>query len=261
MSTPVQFSANLGFLWTGLALPDAIRQAASAGFDAVECHMPYDYPASDIKAVLDETGLPMISLNTRIGVNGFEDLGVAAQPGREQEAREYIDEAIAFAVDINCANVSVVAGRTGKTAEAEAVYRKNLAYAAEQAARHGKTILIEPLNTNVAADYHLTLVEDGISTIKAVGANNLKLMVDCFHTRTMQGDLLEVFSSAIDYVGHIQISAYPDRGEPTGGEIDYHELIKQIQQLGYSGLFGAEYTPRSDIDEGLRWLNEWRDNR
>ncbi|EIM73861.1 hydroxypyruvate isomerase [Nitratireductor aquibiodomus RA22] len=33
----LRFSANLGFLWTELALPDAVRRAHAAGFDAVEC--------------------------------------------------------------------------------------------------------------------------------------------------------------------------------------------------------------------------------
>lgn len=258
MNKAIRFSANLGFLWKDLALPDAIREAALAGFDAVECHMPYDYKSSDIRAVLEETGLSMISLNTRFGINGMDDFGVAAKPGREEEARTYIDEAIAYAVDIACNKVSVVAGRTGKTPESEIVYRKNLSYATEQAALVGKTILIEPINTNVAADYHLTKVGDGIDTIKAVGAENLKLMVDCFHTRTMEGDLNEVFKNCIDYVGHIQISAYPDRGEPTGGDINYHELIKVIQALGYQGTFGAEYNPRGELAEGLEWLKEFR---
>ncbi|MEL7087640.1 MAG: isomerase, partial [Planctomycetota bacterium] len=31
----MRFSANLGFLWTELSLPDAIRAAKRAGFDAV----------------------------------------------------------------------------------------------------------------------------------------------------------------------------------------------------------------------------------
>lgn len=253
----MKFSANLGFLWTDLKLPDAIREAASAGFDAVECHMPYDYKSSDIKSVLDETGLSMISLNTRIGINGMDDLGVAAKPGREEEARKYIDEAIIYAVDINCTNISVVAGRTGKTAEAESVYRENLSYATKQAALVDKTILIEPLNTNVAADYHLTDVDEGIKTIKAIRADNLKLMVDCFHTQTMQGDLSKVFKRCIDYVGHIQISAFPDRGEPTTGEINYKELLIEVQDLGYKGAFGAEYNPRGDIYEGLSWLKQF----
>jgi len=258
MSKSIQFSANLGFLWTDIDLPDAIREVALAGFDAVECHMPYDYKSREIKSVLEETGLAMISLNTRIGINGIDDLGVAAKPGRKEEARRYIDEAIAYAEDINCVNISVVAGRTGKTPEAESVYRENLTYAAKQAASVGKTILIEPLNTNVAEDYHLTNVDEGITTIKAIGADNLKLMVDCFHTYTMQGDLSEAFKRCIDFVGHIQISAYPDRGEPTGGDIDYHQLIPEIMDLGYQGMFGAEYKPRGDIYEGLTWLESWK---
>ena len=37
-----QLSANLGFLWTELSLPNAISDAHLAGFEAVECHWPYD---------------------------------------------------------------------------------------------------------------------------------------------------------------------------------------------------------------------------
>jgi hydroxypyruvate isomerase len=40
----LRFSANLGFLWTELPLPAAIMAAAKAGFDAVECHWPFDVP-------------------------------------------------------------------------------------------------------------------------------------------------------------------------------------------------------------------------
>ena len=43
----MSFSANLGFLWADRPLPDAIRAAKAAGFDAVECHWPYDLPAAD----------------------------------------------------------------------------------------------------------------------------------------------------------------------------------------------------------------------
>ena len=42
----MQFSANLGFLFRDLALPDAIRAAKRHGFAAVELHWPYDTDAS-----------------------------------------------------------------------------------------------------------------------------------------------------------------------------------------------------------------------
>jgi len=59
-----QFSANLGFLWAELPLPDAIRAAKAAGFDAVEMHWPYATPVAEVQAALQETGLPVLGLNT-----------------------------------------------------------------------------------------------------------------------------------------------------------------------------------------------------
>ena len=44
----MRFSANLGFLWANRPLPDAIRAAQAAGFDAVECHWPYDTPPATV---------------------------------------------------------------------------------------------------------------------------------------------------------------------------------------------------------------------
>ena len=94
-----EFSANLGFLFTDRSLPDAIRAAKEAGFDAVECHWPYDTPSSDVKEALFETGLPMLGLNTRRGDVEKGENGLAALPGREDDARAAIDEALAYAVE------------------------------------------------------------------------------------------------------------------------------------------------------------------
>ena len=83
----MRFSANLGFLWTELPLPAAIRAAAAAGFDAVECHWPYDVPAAEVRAALVDTGRPMLAINTRRGDVQAGEMGLSALPGREAEAR------------------------------------------------------------------------------------------------------------------------------------------------------------------------------
>ena len=92
----MKFSANLGFLSSELPLPDAIRAAKSAGFDAVECHWPYEEDANAVKAALEETGLPMLGLNTRRGNVAAGENGLLALPGREAEARDAIAEAFWF---------------------------------------------------------------------------------------------------------------------------------------------------------------------
>jgi hydroxypyruvate isomerase len=74
----MRFSANLGFLWTELELPEAIRAAAAAGFDAVECHWPYATDPAELRDALAEAGLPMVALNTRPGDRARGEFGLAA---------------------------------------------------------------------------------------------------------------------------------------------------------------------------------------
>ncbi|CCQ74470.1 hydroxypyruvate isomerase family protein [Magnetospira sp. QH-2] len=253
-----RFSANLGFLWKDIALPDAIRAAKRAGFEAVECHWPYDFSTDSVNQALNDTGLPMVGINTRLGINGIDDLGVCAMPGREAEAKGYIDEAIAYAVAIGCRNINAVAGKTGSTDEAEAVYRRNLAYACAEAAKHDKTIVIEPLSHRAAPGYHLSNVEKGLETIKAVGVANLKLMFDVFHVQVMQGDLIERLRATLPHIGHIQIAAVPDRGEPDQGEVNYPDLLAALDDMGWDGYVGAEYHPRGTMEQGLGWLKAYQ---
>ncbi len=253
-----KFSANLGFLWTELSLPDAIHAARRAGFDAVECHFPYSVPTDAVATALGETGLRMLGLNTRLGVNSADDLGVMAMPGRESEARGYVEEAIAYSVAVGCQKIHCVAGKTGGTAEAEAVYRENLAWACDKASAAGITILIEGINQRDAPGFHFSHVEKGIDTIQAVGADNLKLIFDCYHAQIMQGDLAERLRRSLPYIGHIQFAAVPDRGEPDAGEVNYPWLFSAIDAMGWEGYLGAEYRPRGTTDGGLGWLQACR---
>ena len=91
----MKFSANLGFLWTDRPLPDAIRAAKAAGFDAVECHWPYSVPAAATKAALEETGLELLGLNTSRGDTAIGENGLSALPGREEDATDWFARAAA----------------------------------------------------------------------------------------------------------------------------------------------------------------------
>lgn len=249
-----RFSANLGFLWKELSLPDAIEAAADAGFHAVECHWPYDTPAHSVKAALERTGLPMLGLNTQRGDVDAGDNGVAAIPGREAEARDYIDESITYAAAIGCANVHVMAGFTDKSSPCEATFQANLTYACQTAQTHGITILIEPLNHFDAPGYHLSTLDGALDTLAEVNQSNLKVMFDCYHLQIMQGDLTRRLKTHLDAIGHIQIAAVPDRSEPDTGELHYPSILKALDEMGWTGYVGAEYKPRTDTQAGLGWL-------
>lgn len=249
----VKLSANIGFLWDDRPLPDRIEAAAAAGFRAVECHFPYEHPASDIASVLAETGLTMVGLNTGLGRHGQDDFGVAARPGRQSEAAELIEEAVEYGAAIGAGYVNVVAGRTGGGHEAEDVYRQNLTLACQRAADRDMTVVIEPLSTGAAPGYHLSRLEPALETIDAVDEPNLGVMLDCFHTQMMHGDIVGWLRRCLPVLGHVQISSVPDRAEPDHGELDYRFVLAELDAMGYQGYVGAEYRPATTVEAGLGW--------
>ena len=257
-SFQLPFSANLGFLWTELSLPNAIRAAAAAGFEAVECHWPYDVDPSELAAALTETGLPMLGLNTRRGDVDAGDNGLCAIPGREAEAREAIDEALNYAKAIGCRNVHVMAGKTAQDAASTSCFVENLRYAADKAHDAGCGLLIEPLNTRDAAGYFLTSLEQAADILDKVASPSVKIMFDCYHIQIMQGDLLMRARAFSDLIGHIQFAGVPDRAEPDRSEVDYSFVLPQLREDGYESFLGAEYRPRTNTEAGLNWMQEFR---
>lgn len=255
MGEDVTFSANLGFLYTELNLVDRIYAAKHDGFDALECHFPYDTPAALVKAALNETGLTMLGLNTVPGDVAAGDFGLCALPDRIADARAAIDQAIAYGAEIGALNVHVMAGRTYGAEGAEDAFRANLTYACDAAAKHGLSILIEPINQRDVAGYHLSTVEHARAIIDDLKQPNLRMMFDCYHTQIMQGDLTTRLKTHLPVIGHIQIAAVPDRGEPDQGEVHYINMIRAIRKMGYTAPIGAEYKPRTgSTTDGLGWL-------
>ena len=252
-----RFSANLGFLWTDRSLPDAIRAAKAAGFDAVECHWPYDTPASEVKKVLAETGLRMLGLNTVRGDVSAGEMGLSAMPGRQDDAMSAIGQAVSYANEIGAKAVHVMAG-IGDGVEAEATFIENLSAACDLAMGSGLTILIEPLNAFDAPGYFLRCTQQAGTLIEQIGAPNLKLMFDCYHVGRTEVDVATTLTQMMPVIGHIQFAAVPDRGAPDHGDVDFRSIFDQIAKLGWDQPLGAEYKPDGDTDTSLGWMAKLR---
>ncbi|MEJ6389338.1 hydroxypyruvate isomerase family protein [Gymnodinialimonas ulvae] len=250
-----RFSANLGFLFAEYSLPDAIRAAHVAGFDAVECHWPYDTPAADVAAALAETGLPMLGLNTRRGDVAAGETGLAALPGREADARAAIDEAIDYARRIGAQSVHVMAG-VAQGPEARATFAANLTYACRRAAAHGLILLIEPLNRFDAPGYFLSTTQQAADLIDTIDCPNLRLMFDCYHVGRTEGDVIARLTALYPIIGHIQFAAVPDRGAPDHGTLDYADVFAAITALGWYRPLGAEYKPDGRTEDTLAWMTD-----
>ena len=243
-------SANLGMLFTDLPLLSAVRAAASAGFDAIEVHFPYAVPAGDLRAVLTQVGVPLVSLNTAPGDLAAGEFGLAAVPGRAAAARAAVDQAVAYAAVVGARAVHVMAGKA-QGAAAGAAFAETLAYACD-AVPAGMDVLIEPINPFDVPGYFLGGLDQAARVLDDLGRDNLRILFDCYHVARIHGDVAGAFAAHRDRIGHVQFAAVPDRGEPDRGDIDYARLLPA---LGWDGAFGAEYRPRSgNTGAGLAWM-------
>lgn len=248
-------SANLGTLFREHRLEAAVAAAGRAGFAAVECHWPHALAPEALRAAVRAAGLALVSLNTRPGARGLADFGTAALPGRAGEARAEIAVTVDYAARAGARAVHVMAGRTDGGAAAEAAYRDALRLACDLAAPRGLTVLIEPINRRDVPGYHLASLAQALETVAALDLAPLRVMVDTYHMGRMGEDPAAALRRAAPVLGHVQIAADGDRGEPDTGAPDVASILATLDDIGFDGYMGAEYRPRGPSTEaGLGWL-------
>jgi hydroxypyruvate isomerase len=254
-----RFAANLTMMYTEHPFLDRFAAAAADGFAAVEYLFPYEYPAPQLRQLLDENGLRQVLFNAPPGDFEAGERGIASLPGREGEFRNGFQLSLDYAQTLDCSRVHVMAGLLPAGADRDerlAVYRDNLGWAAERAHDRGVDVLIEPINQRDMPGYLLSLQDDAHQIVEKVGAPNLKVQLDLYHCQITEGDLTVRLRSDLPTgrVGHLQIAGVPDRHEPDRGELAVDHLFAVIDELEFDGWVGCEYRPAAGTSEGLGWL-------
>ena len=144
-----KFAANLTMQFNEVPFMQRFKAAADAGFTAVEFLLPYDFPAQDIAAALAENKLKNVLFNIAAGDWNAGERGLAALPGREVDYAAAVAKGIEYAQILGTPNLHVMAGLVPDGADRaahRATYVSNLRHAAAETAKHGITLLIEPIN-------------------------------------------------------------------------------------------------------------------
>ena len=254
-----KFAANLSFLFTDVPFAERFARAAAAGFRGVEYLFPYDWPAHDVAEWLKAADLEQVLFNLAPGDWAAGERGLACLPDRRGDFVESVEQALEYAMVLDCERVHCMAGlRPAGVAEAEleATYIANLRHAADRLATAGVTVMIEPINSRVdMPGYWLDDVARGFRLLEAVDRDNVKLQLDLYHAQIIQGDLARTIEAHLPRIGHIQIADNPGRHEPGTGEIHYPYLFALLDRLGYAGWIGCEYKPLTTTEAGLGWLH------
>ncbi|MDI6774609.1 MAG: TIM barrel protein [Verrucomicrobiota bacterium] len=122
----------------------------------------------------------------------------------------------------------------------------------KKAEKFGVDLLLEPLNDKTDhPGYFLTSSEEGAAICREIGSPRLRLLFDCYHMQIMEGDLCGHIRKNLDIIGHMHSGGHPGRHELWLGETNYPFLVKQIDAMGYSGVFALEYLPTLESAESL----------
>jgi len=68
----------------------------------------------------------------------------------------------------------------------------------------------------------------------------------------MDGDLTGHIRKNLDVIGHFHSAGHPGRHELWLGETNYAFLVRQLETLGYQGVFALEYAPILPPGDSLR---------
>ena len=267
-----RFAANLSLLYPELPFLDRFEAAARDGFEAVEYLFPYAFDLAELLARLKANGLQQVLFNAPPGgtdAPGIEAAwaagarGTASVPGREAEFRAGVELALRYADALYCPRIHCMAGLLSESAAgadqesaARSVYVSNLRWAATEAAKSGRTILIEPINPRDMPRFFLNRQDDAHAVVQEVGAPNLQVQMDLYHCQIVEGDVAMKLRQYLPTgrVGHLQIAGVPERHEPDVGELNCAYLFEVIDevaaQCGWQGWVGCEYRPRMGAEPG-----------
>ncbi|HEY8608395.1 MAG TPA: TIM barrel protein [Noviherbaspirillum sp.] len=251
----LKFDPNLRWLFTELPMLDRYAAAARAGFKGVEVAFPYEYPAAQIARLLEDNGLTLVQILSPFDWDGGER-GMGALPGRESAFRDSIHAAVEYSAQVGRPMIHVMPGNIDASLDRAAcmdLFKENIAWAAGIAAQEGITLILEPCCAARFPDFLYHRLDEGISVIKAVGRDNVKLCFDTYHVQTEEGAITARLREAFPYLGHIQIGNVPVRNEPGNGEIHFPYLFDQLEQLGWDRWVGCEFTPSGATLDCLEW--------
>jgi D-psicose/D-tagatose/L-ribulose 3-epimerase len=237
----MRFGINT-FLFTSPFTNESTRlfpQFKKWGFQSVE--IPIEDTShidpAHVKAELDRHGLVCGSACACVG----PDRDLRGTPEQQKNALDYMMKAIDQLVVLDCPRligpVYSSVGRADAVPPAEYKQQwktvvKNLKTLCKYAAKHGKTISMEPLN-RFETDF-INTTDQALKMIKEVGSPALKLHLDTFHMNIEEKNQGDAIRKAGRFLDHFHACGC-DRGTPGNDHIDWKSIAKALKDVRYDG--------------------------
>jgi sugar phosphate isomerase/epimerase len=115
-------------------------------------------------------------------------------------------------------------------------------------------LVIEPINryeTDILNTVHQTL-----QLLEQIKMDNVGLLLDTFHMNIEESSLGESILNSRDRLFHFHI-ADSNRWYPGAGHINFNEIFRILDKIGYEGFISGEMLPLPDPDTSARRMIEF----
>lgn len=231
---------------------EKIKRGSQLGYKYVEMHIrdPIEVDVESILRACEENNVSVTTLGTGLGY--VIDKLTFTSPDKEvrEKAVNRIIDHIKLAEELNS---KVIIGSMRGSIPDKSEYAKYESFALECFERcltfaesKKVVLLIEAINryeTNF-----INTVEDALSFIEKLDSEYLKVHVDTFHMNIEEKDITESIKAAGKYLGHVHF-ADSNRKYPGMGHINFKEIIKVLNDIGYDGAIALECLPYPNGEE------------
>lgn len=220
-------------------LTDIARRLATAGADGMELMGNLEaHPPGKVNACLRESGLKVLSLTP-------ENVDLAhPDPQVRGQALEYYYRLLDLAAEVGnpvvCCHGAVGRIRAiGPYEDERRWFLLGVQRIAERAAQAGVRIAMEVLNRYEA--HLLNTAGEALAFVREVGADNVGLLLDCYHMNIEEEDLRSAIGTAGDrlFLFHAADSSRQAVGR---GHTDWPGVLRALRDAGYTGDLVLECT-------------------
>jgi D-psicose/D-tagatose/L-ribulose 3-epimerase len=101
------------------------------------------------------------------------------------------------------------------------------------AAAYGITLGMEALNR--FEGYLINTAKEALDYVKAVGKENVKVMLDTFHMNIEEDSLIDAINTAGSYLGHFHIGEANRRPPGPDSRMDWPGIARALKSINYTG--------------------------
>ena len=230
-------------------LAENIVKIKNLGFDGVELAVrePNLLNVNEIKLLLEDNNLVVPAIGTG---QAFGEEGLSFTNPDKKIRNKAIDRIKSHVRLANLLDTQVIIGliRGKKNNQIDEEQAETwLIKALQECARENESVrlAIEPIN-RYETDL-INTVSAGIDIVEKVNQNNVGLLLDTFHMNIEEPSITESIKSCGKHLFHFHI-ADSNRWYPGAGHIEFREIFKLLDQVGYSSFVSAEIMPLPDPD-------------